>query len=114
MDPKKEIGFIIAFLVIIISVLIFISLYLSYGIKSLIYIGIISVLFSAISYLMHAFIKNKKIVNYFILSYYSFGMILLFLYTTIISFNINSIIILLIFLLFSFLLIYWRYLITAT
>ncbi len=108
MNLKKSIGLMIAILVLIISFLIFLSLSLIYGRASLIYIGILSIVFSGVSYLMHAFIGNRKFVNLFISGYYFLGILLLLIYTTIISFNLNGLIILLIFILFSFILIYWR------
>jgi len=109
MDKKKDIGVMVAILVAIISLLIFISLYISYGSRSPIYIGILSIVFSGVSYIMHAFIANRKIVNIFVGGYYVLGIASLFIYLSLISFNLNGIILLLIFILFSFVLIYWRY-----
>ncbi len=109
MDIKMDIGILAAILVAIISALIFLSLYISYGEFSLVYIGIISIVFSGISYIMHAFLRSRRVVNIFVGSYYVIGILSLLAYLTVIKFNLNGIILLLIFILFSSVLIYWRY-----
>lgn len=109
MDIRKGIGTFVALLVAIISILVFISIYISCGTMWLVYVGAVSLVFSGVSYVMHAFVTSRRMVNIFVGAYYAIGVISLLLYLTLISFNLNGIILLLFFVLISFVLIYWRY-----
>ena len=66
-SPRKVTGTVAALIIVIISILLFYLSYIDIGNKeeAFVVIGLISVLFAIISYLMHAFISQVKVVTAF-------------------------------------------------
>lgn len=106
---KNFIGIISIILILAISILIFYAILIPPNkFNDLIFLGIISIIFSIISYLLHSIFKNKKIVSSFVWGYYFLGIVSLLLASTIIKYNLSYIIVILFFILLSLVFIYWR------
>ena len=75
--PRKMTGIVASILVLIISVLVFYLAYVDIPNKTVAFgvMGLLSILFAVISYLMHAFIGQKKVVSSFTWGYYAFGVL---------------------------------------
>ena len=108
--PRKMTGIIASILVLIISVLVFYLSYIDITSKTVAFgvIGLLAILFATISYLMHAFIGQKKVVSSFAWGYYAFGVLSMLIATVVIKLNILYLILVLVFVLVSFAFIYWR------
>ena len=109
-SPRKVTGTVAALIIVIISILLFYLSYIDIGNKeeAFVVIGLISVLFAIISYLMHAFISQVKVVTAFVWAYYVFGVVSMVYGTAIIKFDVLYLILVLLFVLVSVAFIYWR------
>lgn len=110
LSPKKLTGLAAFAIVVVISALVFYLAYteLSNKQEAFIIIGLVSVLFAILSYLMHAFISQTNVVSGFVWAYYAFGVASLIYATAIIKFSVLYLIIVLVFVLVSLAFIYWR------
>ena len=109
-SPRKVTGTAAALIIVIISILLFYLSYIDIGNKeeAFVVIGLIAVLFALISYLMHAFISQVKVVTAFVWAYYAFGVVSMVYGTAIIKFDVLYLILMLLFVLVSIAFIYWR------
>ncbi|MGC8514590.1 MAG: hypothetical protein ACP5OC_00455 [Thermoplasmata archaeon] len=109
-SSRKVTGIVAALIVVIISILLLYLSYIDIGNKeeAFVVIGLIAVLFALISYLMHAFISQVKVVTAFVWTYYAFGVASMVYGTAIIKFDVLYLILVLLFVLVSIAFIYWR------
>jgi hypothetical protein len=109
-SPRKVTGIMAALIIVIISILLFYLSYSDIGNKqeAFVVIGLIAVLFALISYLMHAFISQVKVVTAFVWAYYAVGVATMVYGTAIIKFDVLYLILVLLFVLVSIAFIYWR------
>ncbi|MGC8585024.1 MAG: hypothetical protein ACP5RZ_02015 [Thermoplasmata archaeon] len=110
MKSNELLGIISAALVIIISIIIFYSIYISVKSEfvSFVYIGIVSLIFSVASYLLHSVIKSWNVVTSFSLGYFVLFLMTTLYSTMIISYNIIYTALILFVLLIYIVLLYWR------
>ncbi|MGC8646160.1 MAG: hypothetical protein ACP5T9_01330 [Thermoplasmata archaeon] len=110
MKSNELLGIISAALVIIISMIIFYSIYISVKSEfvSFVYIGIVSLIFSVASYLLHSVIKSWNVVTSFSLGYFVLFLMTTLYSTMIISYNIIYTALILFVLLIYIVLLYWR------
>lgn len=109
-SPRKVTGLVAAIIVVVISALVFYLSYIDIANKqeAFVVIGLFSVLFALISYLMHAFISQVRIVTAFVWAYYAIGVASMVYATTIVKFSVLYLILVLLFVLVSIAFIYWR------
>ncbi|MEM0160628.1 MAG: hypothetical protein QW258_03780 [Thermoplasmata archaeon] len=110
MKSSRFIGIIIAIVLTLFAVLLFYYLFVSNTDKlvAVVYIGILSLVFSLIGYLLYAFIGTNIILKSFAWAYYIFGFGTLFYANTVIKFSFPYLLILLFIFVISLVFIYWR------
>lgn len=110
MKSTMLIGIVIAIVLALFSILLFYYLFISNSDKFLagIYIGIVSIFFSVLGYLLYAFIGTNAVLKGFVWLYYAFGFGTLFYTATVIKFSFISLFILMLIFVLSLVLIYWR------
>jgi hypothetical protein len=110
MKASKLISVIIAIVLTLFAALLFYYLYISNSDKVAagVYIGILSIVFSLIGYILYAFLGTNIVLKSFVWAYYIFGFATLFYTNIVIKFSFIYILILLLIVVLSLVLIYWR------
>lgn len=110
MKASILIGVIIAIVLTLFAVLLFYYLFISNSDKLVagVYIGILSLVFALIGYVLYAFLGTNIILKSFVWTYYIFGFATLFYSNTVIKFSFVYTLLLLLILVLSLVLIYWR------